>query len=447
MSADSKMVCLGEIADFQEGYVNPKRSIADYFDGDVKWLRVVDLNNSFVQNTSKTLTQKGFQSAGKSAYLFPPESLAISKSGTIGRVGILKDWMCGNRAVINIRPNHDKVDVRYVFYCLIAGRPKIEQLAQGSVQKNLYVSQISKYEILVPSIYQQKAITHILGTLDDKIELNKKMNQTLEDIAKAIFKSWFVDFDPVRAKAEGRPTGLPPEISDLFPDILMDSEIGDIPKGWLITPLSECLVEIESGRRPKGGIDKSLTEGIPSVGAESTAPAGQFDFSKVKYVTAAFAGKMNKGKVQNFDVALYKDGGKPGQFIPRVGIYGDGFPFENFYINEHVFLLRSKKLGQPFLYRLISSYGVLDQLISKGSVKAAQPGLNQGEVIGSTFVFPTEDLISHFNEITLPILKKQFVLGKENEVLSELRDTLLPKLISGELRIPDAEKFLEEAGI
>ena len=78
----------------------------------------------------------------------------------------------------------------------------------------------------------QKAIAHILGTLDDKIELNQKMNQTLEEIAKAIFKSWFVDFDPVRAKAEGRPTGLPPEISDLFPDELVDSEIGEIPKGW-----------------------------------------------------------------------------------------------------------------------------------------------------------------------------------------------------------------------
>ena len=81
--------------------------------------------------------------------------------------------------------------------------------------------------------HDQKAITHILGTLDDKIELNQKMNQTLEEIAKAIFKSWFVDFDPVRAKAEGRPTGLPPEISDLFPDELVDSEIGEIPKGFV----------------------------------------------------------------------------------------------------------------------------------------------------------------------------------------------------------------------
>ena len=110
----------------------------------------------------------------------------------------------------------------------------------------------------------QKAIAHILGTLDDKIELNQKMNQTLEEIAKAIFKSWFVDFDPVRAKAEGRPTGLPPEISDLFPDELVDSEIGEIPKGWESSRPSNVAIEIElAGPRridvsPRSGWSESI---------------------------------------------------------------------------------------------------------------------------------------------------------------------------------------------
>jgi type I restriction enzyme S subunit len=179
MNSEYPMSALGELAEFQEGYVNPKRSIAEYFDGDVKWLRAVDLNNSFVHKTSKTLTQKGYESAGKSAFLFPPETLAISKSGTIGRVGIIKDWMCGNRAVINVRPNPTQVDVRFIFYCLITGRSHVEQLAEGSVQKNLYVSQLSQFEVPTPSLEHQKAIAHILGTLDEKIELNQKMNQTL----------------------------------------------------------------------------------------------------------------------------------------------------------------------------------------------------------------------------------------------------------------------------
>ena len=343
----------------------------------------------------------------------------------------------------------ENLDQRFLKYVIGSDEftAHIRNVETGTAVPHISQSSIGEFLVKLPPMHDQKAIAHILGTLDDKIELNQKMNQTLEDIVKAIFKSWFVDFDPVRAKMEERPTGLPPEIDELFPDELVDSEIGEIPKGWEVAPLEECAIEIESGRRPKGGIDKSLQQGIPSVGAESIAPAGEFDFSKVKYVTAEFAQKMKKGRVQNFDIALYKDGGKPGQFIPRVGIYGDGFPFDHFYVNEHVFLLRSEQLGQPFLYRLVSSLAFLDQLIAKGSAKAAQPGLNQTEVVESSFVCPNEDAITVFNNKTRPLLERQFLLGKENEILSELRDTLLPKLISGELRIPDAEKLLEEADI
>ena len=390
----------------------------------------------------------GYQIVGYlDTYLYEESQLIIVCRG-VGGTGDIKisppQCSVTNLSIV-ISPN-DCLDKHYLYWLLRSC--DTHSLRTGSAQPQITIADLERYEIEThESLQDQKAIAHILGTLDEKIELNQRMNHTLEEIAKAIFKSWFVDFDPVRAKAEGRPTGLPPEVSDLFPDELVDSEIGEIPRGWEVTSLRECSIEIESGRRPKGGIDKSLSKGVPSVGAESVAPAGDFDYSKVKYVTPEFAEKMKKGRVQDFDVALYKDGGKPGQFIPRVGIYGDGFPFDNFYVNEHIFLLRSQELGQPFLYRLVSSNNFLDQLIAKGSAKAAQPGLNQGEVIDTYFVLPPEDLVVKFNEVTIPILKRQFVLGKESEVLSKIRDTLLPKLISGELRIPDAEKFLEEAGI
>ncbi len=379
--------------------------------------------------------------------------LVFPHRGAIGKVSLIPQdaTMILSSSLMKLTPNKDKCSSSFLFYFFRSKRGAYELLKNASTVGTPGIGQpltsLKQIEIDLPPIKEQKAIAHILGTLDEKIKLNQKMNQSLEEIAKAIFRSWFMDFDPVRAKVEGRPTGLPPEISDLFPDELIDSEIGEIPKGWEVTPLQECVIEIESGRRPKGGIDKSLQQGIPSVGAESIAPAGEFDFSKVKYVSAEFAEKMKKGRVQNFDVALYKDGGKPGQFIPRVGIYGDGFPFDHFYVNEHVFLLRSEQLGQPFLYRLVSSPALLYQLIAKGSAKAAQPGLNQTEVVESTFVCPNEDAITVFNSKTRPLLERQFLLGKENEILSDLRDTLLPKLISGELRIPDTEKFLEEAGI
>ena len=438
---------LGDVAEFQEGYVNPKQTNNSYFDGPIKWLRAVDLINSTVFSTTRTLTKKGFESAGKSAYLFPPDSLAISKSGTIGRVGILKDWMCGNRAVINIKPNESIANKKYLFYCLLLGRPQIERLAEGSVQKNLYISELSKFEIPLPILEIQNKIANILGTLDEKIELNKKTNETLEGIAKSLFKSWFIDFDPVKAKVDGRSIDLPDEISDLFPDSFEDSELGQIPKGWVVANLGDCSLQIESGKRPKGGINKELQNGIPSIGAESIDSTGIFDFSKTKFVTHDFASSSKKGWVKNLDVALYKDGGKPGEFKPRVAIYGENYPFNSFMVNEHVFLIRSEMLGQPFLYHLMNSHLIKEQIIQMGSSKAAQPGLNQEEVKSTFFPKSNNMLTSKFNKISIPIIKKQLTLGKQNIYLENLRNAILPKLISGELKIPDTEKMIEEAGV
>jgi type I restriction enzyme S subunit len=128
-------------------------------------------------------------------------------------------------------------------------RNLVVSTATGSTVRHTSPSRILAYSFLLPPPSQQQAIAHILGTLDDKIELNRKTNETLEAMAKALFKSWFVDFDPVRAKAEGRPTGLPAEISDLFPDSFEDSELGEIPSGWRVTPVGD-VVECVGGSTP-----------------------------------------------------------------------------------------------------------------------------------------------------------------------------------------------------
>ena len=142
------------------------------------------------------------------------------------------------RAYCVTSQNKSVVDTHFLYYCLLENRKYWERVAVGSTVKSLRLNSFTEFPVLLPTrIRYQKAIAHILGTLDDKIELNQKKNETLEEIAKAIFKSWFVDFDPVRAKIEGRPTGLPDDISDLFPDELVDSEIGEIPKGWEISEL------------------------------------------------------------------------------------------------------------------------------------------------------------------------------------------------------------------
>ena len=180
---------LKDICYFQEGYVNPKQTISDYFDGEVKWLRANDLQNNYVYNTSRTLTKAGFESAGKSAKLFKPNTIAISKSGTIGRLGILKDYMCGNRAVINIECNNDIIDIKYLYYFLLFNRPYIESLAQGSVQKNLYVFILEKVKIKLPNKDIQKKIIKILNDIDNKIELNNKINDNLFKFAISYIKN------------------------------------------------------------------------------------------------------------------------------------------------------------------------------------------------------------------------------------------------------------------
>ena len=134
----SNSVEIGNICDLQEGYVNPSQKVPGYFGGGIRWLRAVDLNDAEVFETSRTLSQAGYESAGKSALMFPANSIGISKSGTIGRLGILRKPMCGNRAVINIVPKQSN-DLRYIFYSLRMARQSIIAMAVGSVQKNLYV--------------------------------------------------------------------------------------------------------------------------------------------------------------------------------------------------------------------------------------------------------------------------------------------------------------------
>ena len=175
MESEWKENKLGAICKFQEGYVNPSQTNPKYFEGNIKWLRANDLNNSNIYDTSRTLTQEGFDSAGKSALLFKPNTIVISKSGTIGRLGILKDYMCGNRAIINIQPNENQ-NVLFIFYLLKSFQKHFEDFAVGSVQKNLYVPILANIKFQIPSIKTQNNIVKILHSIDKKIELNNKIN-------------------------------------------------------------------------------------------------------------------------------------------------------------------------------------------------------------------------------------------------------------------------------
>lgn len=280
----------------------------------------------------------------------------------------------------------------------------------------------------IPDLPTQKAIAEILSSLDDKIELNNQINQNLEALVQALFKKWFVDFE------------FPNENGEPYKSSggeMIDSELGEIPKGWRIKLVNELNPKLETGKRPKGGVN-GIDSGTPSVGAESIKGLGYFEYSKTKFVSKEFSSLMKKGWVNGFEILIYKDGGKPGTFIPNFNMFGEGFPFEKLVLNEHVFLLDFGSKDQNcFGYFFFDSDYVRPILANSGG-KAAIPGINQGD-INSLKIFDFEiPEVKKFGEVSQSIISSILKNCKENENLRNLRDTLLPKLISGELEVSEA---------
>ena len=372
-----------------------------------------------------------------------------------------------NQHVAIIRPSASEFDPRFLRYYLASSQTQsilLSLASSGATRNALTKGMIEKFEVPKPAIVIQERIANILSTLDDKIELNRRMNRTLEAMAQAIFKSWFVDFEPVKAKATAKAAGASPEeieraamaavvgkteaeldqlpkaqkqplakTASLFPDAFQPSELGEIPKGWRVEPLGDWIDVLQTGRRPKGGVSK-YTSGVPSVGAESIRGIGGFEYSKTKFVPQEFFDSMKSGKVEDYDVLLYKDGGKPGDFKPRVGMLGRGFPFKEFGINEHVFRITSKSLGQPFLYFQVSSERILFDLANRGG-KAAIPGINQTDVKTLDTLIPDEKVLKEFNKHCFEMIEAILSNCTQSETLAQLRDTLLPKMLSGESQL------------
>lgn len=364
------------------------------------------------------------------------------RGSTTGRMNWADREYAIGRGVAAIRHRRNPALQPFVRAVVEYGLPGLLAQATGSTFPNVSADQLAG--LWWPPIEEpeQRAVAHILGRLDDKIEMNRRMNKTLEAMARALFKSWFVDFDPVRAKAEGRDPDLPKHIANLFPDSFEDSELGEIPKGWKVDVLEKGLLTLEVGGRPKGGVS-GYTEGVPSIGAESIVGLGIFDYSKTKYVPRAFFDGMTKGHVKSRDVLLYKDGGRPGEYEPHVTMFGDGFPFDTCSINEHVYRMRVKQeIGQNFLFFWLSSDAVMEEMRIKGT-GVAIPGLNSTQVKSLTMLVPTIRVVKAFDAIVDLWITRILANCNESRTLSTLRDTLLPKLISGELRVKDAERTAE----
>ena len=283
--------------------------------------------------------------------------------------------------------------LRYYFQSPKA-KDYIHRSRAGTTQEYMTLESLRKFPIRFPNdIESMQKIVSILESLDEKIDLNHRMNQTLEAIAQALFKRWFVDEDK-------------------------DSSIGK---------LEDILEVIESGSRPKGGIDSTLTEGMPSIGAENINGIGFYDYSKTKYIPPDFFAMMNRGLIKNYDVLVYKDGA----YIGRKSMFGNGFPFEKCCVNEHVFILRSNsRVSQFFLYFLLNQEE-LQQL----NTNSAQPGLNQESMKSLRIKIPAKAKVDRFSEAVKPLIDGIFFNCNQARILSQIRDSLLPKLMSGKIKV------------
>ncbi len=387
--------------------------------------------------------------------LFARRSLVAEGAGQCSVVCEVDEPTTFESSIIRARPDPTKADSLFLYYVF---RSPYGQYILDTIRRQVAVAGITGSDLVrlpvpLPPLPEQKTTARILGALDDKIELNRRMNETLEATARAIFKSWFVDFlpvrakqrartqtgDPVRAKAEGRaPEGLDPATAALFPDSFEDSPLGEIPAGWRVDELQEHLGVIETGRRPRGGV-KGIANGIPSVGAESIGGIGVFDFGKTKFVSEEYFLSMKRGQVAHLDVLLYKDGRRPGEFEPHVGMFGEGFPFERFCINEHVYRLRARRPAtQAYLYFWLTTDAMMDEMRNRGT-GVAVPGLNSANVKAMPFLVPPTALLTSFEDKAKPVVTRILGNATESRTLAAIRDALLPKLLSGELRVKDVE--------
>ena len=288
----------------------------------------------------------------------------------------------------------------------------------GAVFDSLKCADIPGFQLPIPTRSEQRAIAHILGTLDDKIELNRRMNETLEAMARALFKSWFVDFDPVRAKMEGRDTGLPQDIADLLPDRLVDSEMGEIPEGWEVATLG-TVIELHDRKR------------IPLNKGQRADRQGSYPYYGAAGVLDYVDGYLFDG--------VHILTGEDGSVVDAHGHPVVQYVWGRFWVNNHAHVIKgTKDISDEHLYLHLKSTNITPFVTG-----AVQPKLNQKNLKAIPLVVPADSTSRAFSRLVAPLFAIVRHNADQSRLLPALRDGLLPKLISGEMRVsrsaPNAE--------
>ena len=396
-----KEVRLGDVCTRVCSGGTPKSTNLSYYGGEIPWLNTKEIDFNRIYSTEKTITDSGLNNS--SAKWIVPNTVTVAMYGaTAGKSCIVKVPMTTNQACCNLTINDEVADYEFVYYSLKNDYTTLASLANGGAQQNLNAQIIKDYVLKMPSLADQRRIASILSSLDRKIELNNKINADLEEMAQAIFKNWFVDFEPFK---DGK---------------FVDSELGMIPEGWKVGRLTEIASYMNGLAMQK----------FPPENNEDSLPV-----LKIKELGQGFCGPdsdrcscniKDECKIHNGDVIFSWSG----TLLVDVWCGGDCG------LNQHLFKVTSKEYPKWFYYYWTKHH--LQEFIHIAKDKAVTMGhIKRGHLEEAMVAIPDNDSMEKAHELFEPILSKMISLRLESSRLSLLRDTLLPRLMSGELEIPE----------
>jgi type I restriction enzyme S subunit len=404
-----------------------------------------------------------------SRYIVQENDIVLSVVGTIGSLSIVNAFYSSASLTENcVRlTGLDYYDALFLYYYLASslGQQEISQGTVGAVQPKLPIYNIEKIKVLWPGDKEERQkIASVLGRLDDKIELIHHINQTLETMAQAIFKSWFVDFDPVKAKiaaqAEGRDplraamcaiSGKPDAelnalsneqyeqlaaTAALFPDEMVESELGGIPKGWSYQTLAQLTDKIGSGSTPRGGREVYVEEGVALIRSQNVYDS-LFVWEGLARISDEAATQLKGVTVQEDDVLLNITGAS---ILRTCVVEPDALPAR---VNQHVAIIRAKAGVPPrFIHMHLLRPEIKSYLLGLNA-GASREAITKAHIESLTLLTPGPVLLAAFQTATAPLFRQVQRFAQQMRVLDELRNTLLPKLLSGELSV---EALAEPAG-
>ena len=390
--------------------------------------RHVDLTSAYL------ISQKDFDTINRRSQVDKWDVL-LTMIGTVGEPCLIKEEPDFAIKNIGLFKSKGEIEGKWLYYYLCS--PKAQQLireqSRGTTQAYIPLGTLRQFPVTAPVNWEtMSAIAHILGTLDDKIELNRRINETLEATARALFKSWFVDFDPVRAKMAGRDTGLPRHLADLFPDRLVDSELGEIPEGWRVVPLSETM-SFKEGPGIRHWQYTNSVEGTRFINIRCIQDGDLLLSTSNRITTEEADGRYAHFHLKEWDIVVSSSGTLGRSAVVRKA----HLPL---LLNTSVIRFRPVKgaISFSYLHEYLNSSVFLDELrsLASGSV---QKNFGPTHLRKMRVLCPPYNCTERYEEIAGPFLRDVITKRTCNDVLAALLDTLLPKLISGEILPRHAE--------